>query len=82
MGLISGLVTLPLAPLNGLVWLAERLRDVADQELNDPVALRRQLTEAEEAHAAGELNDLEFAAIEDAIVQRLLQNSGITGGFS
>jgi hypothetical protein len=81
MGLFSSLVMLPLAPLTGLVWLARQLEEIADQEMNDPVALRRRLTEAEEAHAAGLIGDIELEAIEEAIVHRLLQNSGALGGM-
>jgi hypothetical protein len=82
MGLLARVALLPLAPVTGLVWVAERLQEMAEQELNDPVALRRQLAEAEEARAAGFLNDIEYAAVEEAIVQRLLRSSGASGGVS
>ena len=81
-GLVSSILMLPLAPVTGLAWVADRLREMADQELNDPVALRRQLAEAEDARVAGYLSDSEYAVIEGAIVERLLQNSGVTGGMS
>ena len=41
MGLIMGLLTLPLAPVRGTVWIAERLEEQALEELNDETALAR-----------------------------------------
>jgi len=34
-GLISGLLTLPLAPVKGAAWVAEQVADEADRELYD-----------------------------------------------
>ncbi|MGO4759259.1 gas vesicle protein GvpG, partial [Streptomyces sp. 2MCAF27] len=36
MGLITGLLTLPLAPVRGVAWIAEQLRQEALRELYDP----------------------------------------------
>ena len=36
MGLLTGLLTLPLAPVRGTVWIAERLLEEAERELSDP----------------------------------------------
>ena len=81
MGLITGLLTLPLAPVRGTVWIAERLLDEAERELNDPVAIERQLADAEAAHERGELSDDELADIEDALLRRLTgQQGGWQGG--
>ena len=35
MGLITGLLTLPLAPVRGTAWIAERLLEQAERELYD-----------------------------------------------
>jgi len=81
MGLITGLLTLPLAPVRGTVWIAERLLEEAERQLNDPVAIERQLTEAEAAHERGELTDDELADIEDELLRRLTgQQGGWYGG--
>ena len=81
MGLITGLLTLPLAPVRGTVWIAERLLEEAERELNDPVAIERQLADAEAAHERGELSDDELADIEDALLRRLTgQQGGWYGG--
>lgn len=72
MGLISGLLTLPLAPVRGTVWLAEQIRDQAEAELYDETALREELFELEARNVAGELDDDEFRAAEDAVLERLI----------
>ena len=40
MGLITGILTLPLAPVRGTVWIAERLQEAAEEELQDDSAIR------------------------------------------
>lgn len=77
MGLITGLVTLPLAPVRATVWIAERLLEEAERELNDPALLERQLDEAEGALARGELTQEEFDVIEDEIVRRMIERGGM-----
>lgn len=77
MGLITGLVTLPLAPVRATVWIAERLLEEAERELNDPALLERQLAEAEGALARGELTQEEFDVIEDEIVRRMIERGGM-----
>jgi hypothetical protein len=71
MGLLTGLLTLPLAPVRGVVWLAEQIRDQAEQELYDPAVIRRQLAQVDEALAAGELSDGEAAELQDELLDRL-----------
>jgi len=71
MGLLTGLLTLPLAPVRGTIWIAEQLADQAALELGDERAIRRQLVEAELAYEAGELGEEEFEAIEDELLERL-----------
>src|SRR5881275_1276931 len=50
MGLISGLLTLPLAPVRGTIWIAEQLLEQAERELGDETTIRRELAAAEPAH--------------------------------
>ena len=72
MGLFTGLLLLPLAPVRGVVWVAETLQGIAEQTLDDPQQLRRALVEAEEAHRRGEITDDELAMIEQHVVDRLV----------
>jgi hypothetical protein len=77
MGLISGLLTLPLAPVRGTVWLAERIQEQAENELYDESAIRNGLLELEEARESGELPEEEIDAAEDALLERLMVIRGI-----
>lgn len=71
MGLLTGLLLLPLAPVRGAVWLAEKLADQAAAELDEETQVRRLLVEAELALDSGELKVEEFEAIEDELLERL-----------
>ena len=72
MGLFTGLLTLPLAPVRGTIWVAERLLEEAERELDDPAALEQRLDEAEAALERGELTQEEFDAIEEELVMRMI----------
>jgi hypothetical protein len=71
MGFLTGLILLPLAPLRGTIWLAERLAEVAEQELDSDTTLRRLLVEAEMAFDSGELSLEEYEQVEDELLERL-----------
>jgi hypothetical protein len=73
MGLITGLVTLPLAPLRGVVAVAEQVRRRAEEEFYDPVRIREQLAEVQRLRAEGELTDREATDREDELVERLIE---------
>ena len=77
MGLIMGLLTLPLAPVRGTVWLAERIQEQAEREYYDESAIRAGLQEVEEARAAGGADERELDEIEDALIERLLEIRGV-----
>jgi hypothetical protein len=80
MGLFTGLLTLPLAPVRGTMWIAERLLDEAERQLNDPEAIEQQILAAEAAHERGELTDEEFERIEEELLERLLGQGGHHAG--
>lgn len=71
MGLLTALVTLPLAPLRGTLWLAEQLAEQAARELGDETVLRRRLAEAERDFELGLLSADEYDAIEDELLERI-----------
>jgi hypothetical protein len=76
MGLITGLLTLPLAPVRGTVWLAERIQEQAELELYDESAIRERLRELEEARQAGELAPEEIDEAENELLERLMEIRG------
>lgn len=76
MGLISGLLLLPLAPVRGTVWIAEQLLEQAEAELNDEGTIRAQLMEIDRAREAGEIGEAEAAEAEDILLARLIATRG------
>jgi hypothetical protein len=71
MGLIGGLVTLPLAPARGLFWVLDQVVAEADAELNDPRRIRAELAEAADALDRGELDEATYDELEEELLQRL-----------
>ena len=71
MGLVSGLLTLPLAPVRGTVWIAEQIAAQAERELDDETSLRRRLAEAEREFELGAVTLEEYEAIEDELLEQL-----------
>lgn len=72
MGLFTGLLTLPLAPVRGVVWLGEQLEREARRQLRDPARVRDELAAIEDAYAAGRLSEAERDERRDALVALLL----------
>lgn len=73
MGLVTGLLGLPFAPLTGTVWVAEQVAQEAERRLADPGLIRRRLEEIAAARDAGTLTAEHAAAEERELVRRLLQ---------
>lgn len=81
MGLVTGLLTLPLAPVRGVVWIADQLREEALRQTEDPAVIRRQLAEVDRARDRGELSPEEAARQEEELVRRLLAAGPPLGGL-
>jgi type II secretory pathway predicted ATPase ExeA len=71
MGLFTGLLLLPLAPLRGTVWVAEQIAEEAARQMDEGRTIRRQLAEAELRYERGELTVEELEEIEDELLERL-----------
>jgi hypothetical protein len=79
-GLLTGLILLPLTPVRGVAWLAEQVLDQATQEEYDPAETYKQLADLDEARQAGVISAEECTAAEDALVARLMRaRSGMSG---
>jgi hypothetical protein len=76
MGLITGLLTLPLAPIRGTMWIAERIQEQAEAELYDESAVQAGLLELEALREAGEIDEDELREAEDALIERLIAIRG------
>ena len=70
-GLFTGLLTLPLAPVRGTIWIAEQVSAQAWRELYDEATIRRELDDLELRHERGEITRDEYEAGEDALMERL-----------
>jgi len=75
-GLLSGLLTLPVAPVRGVVWVAERMLDEATTELSDPATIYQRLDEIDEARASGALSAQECAEAEAQLMAQLMRAYG------
>ena len=74
MGLVTGVLTLPLAPVRGTVWVAEQLAAEAERRLREEQSPRRRLIEAERQLELGLLSLDEYEAIEDEALDALEQD--------
>jgi hypothetical protein len=72
MGLITGIVTLPLAPGRGAAWIAEQVRQEAERQWRDPAALQEALVDVQARREAGLIDDAEADRLEDELIERLL----------
>jgi hypothetical protein len=70
-GLFTGLLTLPLAPVRGVVWVAERVAEEVERELYDEGNIRRQLLQVELDHEDGKLSDEDRDAQQEVLLERL-----------
>ncbi|MFB4320563.1 gas vesicle protein GvpG [Actinomadura sp. 21ATH] len=80
MGLFTGLVTLPLAPVRGVVWLAEVLQEQAEARLYDPGRIAAEMQDIADAVASGEMSEEEAAEREEELVERLTAHRRQAGG--
>jgi len=71
MGLITGLLTLPLAPVRGVAWVAEQVADEAERELYDEQRIMRELAELEASRDEGLIGQEAFERGVDELLWRL-----------
>jgi hypothetical protein len=75
MGLLSGVLLLPLAPLRGVEWVAGQLLDAAERDMCDPAALRARLAALNSAYEAGEIDEDAFEREEERLLDLLEQRT-------
>jgi Gas vesicle protein G len=71
MGLFTTLLTLPLAPVRGVVWVAEQVTEEADRQLYDEDRIRSELLQLEIDAEEGKLGEEERRRMEDDLFDRL-----------
>jgi hypothetical protein len=75
MGLISAIVTAPLAPVRGVIWVAEQVHDQAMRELYDPEAIQLALDRVQLDRELGVIDEEEADRREDELLERLIEAS-------
>ena len=60
-----------LAPLKGLVWLAEKVDDMAEKELSDEGRLMDKLMELQLRFELDEISEKEYTERENELLERL-----------
>jgi Gas vesicle protein G len=71
MGLFTGLLTLPLAPVRGVVWVAEQVTEELERQLYDEDSIRREMLQLELDHEDGLIDDEERRRKEEDLMERL-----------
>lgn len=73
MGLISNLLLLPLAPVRGVVWVAEQIDEEAQRQWYDPATIHAALDDLDARRAAGLISDEDAGRLEEELVRRLME---------
>ncbi|MGH2889236.1 MAG: gas vesicle protein GvpG [Solirubrobacteraceae bacterium] len=71
MGLFTGLLTLPLAPVRGVVWVAAQIAEEAERQVSDEQDIRRRLLALELDYEDGVIDEEERQMAERELMQRL-----------
>lgn len=71
MGLFTGLITLPLAPVRGVAWIAEQVMEELERELYDEDSIRREMLQLELNFDDGLIDEEERQAREEVLLERL-----------
>ena len=75
MGLITGILGLPLAPLRGTIAIGEQVLRQAEDTFYDPAVIKRQLESVERMHEEGALSDAEAEWWEETLLERLVEGT-------
>jgi len=72
MGMLIDLLALPLTgPINGTIWIAEKLLEQAENEMYDESKVRAKLMEMEMLLDLGDISEETYMAAEEELLERL-----------
>ena len=71
MGFFTGLLTLPLAPVRGVVWVVDQVADEVDRQLYDESNIRREMLQLELDYDEGAIDEEQRLALEEDLFERL-----------
>jgi hypothetical protein len=80
MGMLTGLLLLPVAPVRGVGWVVNVLSEEAERELASRQSPQRALADLEAARANGEISEEDAEALETELIERMLAQHGLQGG--
>lgn len=82
-GLLKEVVLLPVAPMRGTLWVAERVLEKAEEDYFNPGLIRREIERVDELRRAGEISEAEAEEWEESLIERLMESRrrpGARGG--
>ncbi|MFJ9059974.1 gas vesicle protein GvpG [Streptomyces sp. NPDC102409] len=65
------MITLPLAPVRGALWVTQQLTETAERQYYDPAPVRRELIALEQELVEGRISEQEFDRREDQLLDQL-----------
>ncbi|MFF5717992.1 gas vesicle protein GvpG [Streptomyces buecherae] len=71
MGLVTGLLTLPFAPVRGTAWVINQVVTAAERQAYDPQPVRERLAALVAEREAGHIDEEEFDRREDELLDLL-----------
>ncbi|MFT4784758.1 MAG: hypothetical protein ACI9IV_002506 [Paracoccaceae bacterium] len=72
MGILKTLLLLPVkGPMDGALWLTQKIHGAAAEEFNNPAMIKRALQELERGLLAGEISEDDYDEAETALLIRL-----------
>jgi len=71
-GLIVGLLTLPLAPVRGVAWIADQVYQEAERQWSDPDAINAELAAIQARREEHSIDEAEADRREEELLQRLM----------
>lgn len=74
-GLVGTILTLPFAPVRGIGWVMDKVRQTAEEQYYDPAPVQEELVNLERARTQGRIDEEEFARREDELLRRLQEIS-------
>lgn len=83
MGLLREVALLPVAPLRGTLWVAERVLEKAEEDYYNPGLIRREIEQVDQMRAAGEISEDAAEEWEESLIERLIESRrrpGARGG--
>ena len=80
MGLITGVLLLPVAPVRGVLWVAEQINEEVNRRYYGEAAIVKELRAVDEARRSGAIDEAEAARREEALLERRRAAAAQTGG--